>query len=569
MKVESNIRPVNIKQIQQQNNNNNNKITIKAQPKQNTQTTPSFTGGFDLFLRFLDTNQAWGANAVDLFCMVLPRTLTDFSRGPEAGTETLRREGMGTANHSMVGGYGTLAGLALATGINSLYGLKDKNDIKASSIFADAETMDLYGKIYDNRLKAAVNNPNANPLKESLNDLLSKYEALQPDGSWKKLDKEHIDAVTPILENEIKASTNKISKAGELQLKTKLVSALGAENNLRIIADEGQKPHSSRYTVDYIIENAYKLGKIFTKDKVQEAFINSSDIAQNAFLKAMKSMNVKRSLAGIGVASAFGISAQPLNMYLTKKKTGKSGFVGGGEEDKSVKFKALKTFVATLFGAGVLATIGNPKNLVKDLQFKGFTPTIKQFKFIYGITIMSRLLSSRNDNELRESTIKDSLGFASWLILGNFIQKLVALGLDKSLIKNGGQGAMNWIKNSVLMSRDEVLHSSLKEKVFDKAGKALSYKEMVKLADKATKKKLNVLAIAQLAGYAYSALALGAGIPKLNIYITNKLEAKKASKKAPEQADTQLANAKTDMLQDTNREFLSQKQFTGNKILAR
>ena len=42
-------------------------------------------------------------------------------------------------------------------------------------------------------------------------------------------------------------------------------------------------------------------------------------------------MNVKRSLIGIGIASAFGISAQPLNMYLTKLKTGKSGFVGGGE----------------------------------------------------------------------------------------------------------------------------------------------------------------------------------------------------------------------------------------------
>lgn len=88
-----------------------------------------------------------------------------------------------------------------------------------------------------------------------------------------------------------------------------------------------------------------------------------------------------------------------------------------------------------MFGSGVLATIGNPKNLVKDLQFKGFTPSIKQFKFIYGVTIMSRFLAARNDNELSESAIKDTLGFANWLILGNFVQKLVAQAFDKSLIK--------------------------------------------------------------------------------------------------------------------------------------
>lgn len=77
---------------------------------------------------------------------------------------------------------------------------------------------------------------------------------------------------------------------------------------------------------------------------------------------------------------------------------------------------------------------------------------------------MSRFLSARNDNELTESTIKDTLGFANWLILGNFVQKLVAQSLDKSLIKKDGNGVMKWITNSVLKSRDEILHSSLGQK---------------------------------------------------------------------------------------------------------
>lgn len=529
MKIENDFRQqLNIKQIQPKQN-----IKGFNPVQKNYQSNPNFTGGFDMFLRFLDTSPAWGACAVDLGCMVIPRTLTDFGRGTDAGMETMRREGMGTANHSMVGLYGTLAGLVLAAGINGAYKFGD-NDIKAGSIFADSETLDLHGKIYDSKLKAAVGKPEANPIREYLTDTLKRYEVRTDDGQWIKIKDADIEKTANIIENEIKANTNKFTKDGFATAKNILISSVGAENNFRIIAGKGEKVHSSRYTADYIVENLYKLGKVFTKDKVKEAFMAAGDGVENAFLKAIKSMNVKRSLIGVGIASAVGISAQPLNMYLTKKKTGKSGFVGGGKEDNSVGFKLRKALVAGLFGAGVLATIGNPKNLVKDLQFKGFTPTLKQFKFIYGVTIMSRFLSSRNDNELTESSIKDTLGFANWLILGNFVQKLVAQALDKSLIKRDGKGVINWIKNSVLKSRDEVLHNALGNKVF-KDGKALSYNEMLKLADKATKKKLNILTIAQLTGYAYSAIVLGRLIPKLNIYLTNRREAKEAAKAAAQQ----------------------------------
>lgn len=526
---------VDIKQLNTQTNPQLKGFTRKQYNNQPQTANPNFTGMSDLALRFLDTNQAWGACAVDLGCMVLPRTITDFSRGTDAGMETARREGMGTVNHSMVGVYGTLAGLALAAGINGMYQF-GKNDIKASDIFADSETLDLHGKIFNEKLKAASKDSNINPLREYLAETFKRYETLSPteNGKWIRLDDEAITKTVDIMEKEINGASKKISKEGLNNAKNTIISALGSENNFRIIAEQGEKNHTSRYTVDYILENAYKLGKVFSKEKVQDAFKNSADIAGNTFLKAMKSMNIKRSLIGIGIASAVGVSAQPLNIYLTKKKTGKSGFVGGGKEDNSAKFKIKKGLAALLFGSGVLATIGNPKNLVKDLQFKGFTPSIKQFKFIYGVTIMSRFLAARNDNELSESAIKDTLGFANWLILGNFVQKLVAQAFDKSLIKKDGEGALKWITNSVLKTRDEVLHASLGKKAF-KDGKALNYSEMLKLADKATKKKLRALNIAQIVGYAYSGIVLGCGIPRLNIYLTNRREAKKnAQHQAPE-----------------------------------
>ncbi len=65
----------------------------QQQNKQKDNT--KFTGAYEVAttaLRWLDTNQAWGANTVDLCSMVIPRTTVDFvNRGPEAGTETARR----------------------------------------------------------------------------------------------------------------------------------------------------------------------------------------------------------------------------------------------------------------------------------------------------------------------------------------------------------------------------------------------------------------------------------------------------------------------------------------------
>ena len=69
-------------------------INYQQNTNRNNNQQPSFNGLADSavqFLRFLDTNQAWGATAVDFSCMVAPRTITDFTRGPEAGVETMRR----------------------------------------------------------------------------------------------------------------------------------------------------------------------------------------------------------------------------------------------------------------------------------------------------------------------------------------------------------------------------------------------------------------------------------------------------------------------------------------------
>ena len=101
--------------------------------------------------------------------------------------------------------------------------------------------------------------------------------------------------------------------------------------------------------------------------------------------------------------------------------------------------------------------------------------------------------------------------------------------------------------NAQLKTRDEILIESLAENGISttkaKDGKivAKTFKEMLKDLDtlpenikKITKKRLGTLNKAQLAGYAFSGLVLGLGIPNLNIYITNKLDQKRKEKAAAE-----------------------------------
>ena len=183
------------------------------------------------------------------------------------------------------------------------------------------------------------------------------------------------------------------------------------------------------------------------------------------------------------------------------------------------------------------------------MSFNGKMPTINQLKGLYGLTIISRIFSTRDKDELRESLTKDTLGYVSWLILGDIVNKLVADGLDKSTInyransKNAGKFKRSF--NGSLKTRDEVLVETLANNGISTTktenGKVLnkSFNEMVKDLDKlpealkkTTKKRLRTLNIAQVAGYLTASLVLGLGIPNLNIYITNTLDKKRKAEQA-------------------------------------
>ncbi len=568
------------------------------QNKQKQQSQPRFTGAPEtaatLLLRFLDTNQAIGANSVDLCSMVIPRTVYDFhKRGADAGVETARRESMGTINHSLVGVYGTLGGMLVAAALNRRF----KNDnLRVDKLFADNATTDILARYRLNSLRKEPK-PEVSNVKSYLNEVFDNLKVYNPankdavDG-WVGIKGKERDLVIEKLEDLLKnGKKDQIDKDSLNYIKNLLVSSTGGEKQVKLeFFKDGKLEKKATNNLSTFIENLHNVSKVYMKKDIEEIFKNSVDIDSNAFVNALKSMNLKRSVIGLGIATAIGVSTQPINKYLTFKKTGQTGFVGveGREEDHSTKFKIMKTVAGILLAGAAISTITTkPSEFLSKIQFKGMLPTVDQLKLVYGMTIGSRLLAARDKDELRESAIKDSLGFLNLLVLGALVAKGSAKLLDKSkslitLKPNSGKGFVNWLKNSTLRNRDEVLLTELKAhgKEVIKDGKALTFKELMKLSEtlptdvqKSLKGKLRVLNLSQAIGYLYSGLVLGVGVPALNAHMTAKSDAKykaiaEAKKKAAgEQNQTAQAPATQQvsmqnftslqpMLQEQNKAFV-------------
>ena len=536
----------------------------KIQEKQN----PQFKGFGDGVLRFLATNQAIGANAVDVGFMVAPRTGTDFiERGPNAGFETLRREASGTTNHTLIGVYGGLSGAVIA----ALLGLNSQFGFKVNNLFTAPETLEILAENKSNQLKNNLSQ------LDYLKETLSNVKAFNPastnadkDG-FVKLSKETIDDVANLIDKSLKdkveyAKWEKKDASNGLKVITnKIIGDTGAESKITLTSKDGKI--ISNTNLKSLLEDIFKVSDSFNSEKIKEAFKeqikDNKSIKENLYIQKASKFMKTRSIMGFLIGSAIGMSIQPLNIYLTKKKTGSDGFVGveGRSKDNSTQFKLLKLGAGAGFLGLTMATLGTGfKGFMDKMAFKGFWPTINQLKGIYGLTIISRLLAARDKDELRESLTKDFLGYLSWLVLGDFVNKMVAEGLDKSVMNRtkdvADKNFFGRVFNSSLKTRDEILVETLSkngiETVKKDSDKTIikSYKELTKELEKlpeqiknVTKKRLKTLNRAQCAGYLFSGLVLGLGIPNLNIYITNKLDKKRKAQQAELQNQAQLAKA--------------------------
>ena len=520
---------------------------MKVQFNQQQNNHPKFGSGLDTTLRYLATNQAVGANGVDFCFMVSPRTASDMiKRGPAAGMETLRREIMGTINDSLIGCYGMAAGALLA------FSMK-KYGVSVGELFTAPETLNILAENKADQLKN--NKTQLDYIKTTLGNIKGYNPTAQgaDNEGFVKLSQETIDETAQILDNALNNKmTYKDWSKGRMTrevLMNKITESTGAQS--KYILESLDKKQKSVTDLKIFLNDMFLVSNSFNKDKVKTAFEkqvkSGKSVKGNAFINSLSKFMKNRALLGFAMAAAVGISVQPINMYLTKLKTGSDGFVGveGRTKDNSAKFKAIKAASSAGFFGMILATLkASPLKFMDKMAFKGGWPTIDQLKGVYGVTIISRIFSARDKDELREVLTKDTLGFLSWLVLGDIVNKLTADTFNKSTLnyKAGEKSKNPFVRTfrASLKTRDEILIETLAKNnistTVQKDGKttAKTFKEMLKDLDKLqpevkkmTRNRLHVLNAAQCAGYLFSGLVLGLGIPNLNIYITNKLDKKR------------------------------------------
>ena len=532
---------------------------IKQQNNPQAMQQVNFKSAADVTLRYLATNQAVGANLVDFSFMVAPRTINDgIKRGPAAGMETGRREIMGTINDSCVGLFGAAAGAAIAGSLTKKY------DTKVNKIFTAPDTLHI---LADNKSKQIKNNKTQiEYLKETLRNAKGyNPTAINSDAEgYVKLSDKTIDTISKYYDELLnkKADFNKWTESkadkSRMVMMNEIIADTGAGSDF--ILESADKKIVSKTSLKSLLNDIFIVSDSFNGEKVKKAFEeqigSAKSVKENSFIKGLDKFMKTRAGMGFATSCAIGLSVQPINMYLTKLKTGNDGFVGveGRSKDSSAGFFGLKAFSSVAFFSMVLSTLNmnplkfTPRKFMDKMSFSGKMPTINQLKGIYGITIISRIFSARDTDELREVLTKDTLGYLSWLVLGDFVNRMTASAFDSDKcrvinVKKGTEKS-NYFKKMFyanLKTRDEILVQTLAQQgvktTKEENGKVLakSFKELMKdlngLKDeaikKATKKRLRALNWAQISGYAFSGLVLGLGIPNLNIYITNKLDKKR------------------------------------------
>jgi len=548
--------------VSNQHKNNCQKPSMKLGQDASLQ----FKGGVSSAFKFLADEPVWGLTGVDLGSMVFPRTITDLKhRGAQAGFETGFREGESSLNNALIGCYGVLAGSMIASGINKKHG------IKANEIFASDEAIDVFSA------KWKQHNGNVDAYTKDIVDNIKAYNpnsTLADSKGFVSIPDTHKQGIIEDLKHIATGDTASMKNRWDGtkdRLIGRIVEATGIENALKL--ENGVKSTSS--TTKTMMENFYTLTKSFKSEKVGNNLDN--------LVKDYKHFGKMRTILGISTALLIAMTAQPLNVYMSKKRTGTDGFVGveGRKKDDSTKFKVMKGIAAAAMGVMTLGYLGAltknplkiPAKFIEKNQYKGKNPTMNMFKSVYGFAIASRMLVARDKDELREVCTKDVLGFFNWLMLGSVVNKIIlnkfqakgANMLRKApagtnegfLYKHAGprmRKAMDLLSSSIASHTEVVIDGLKKERPDIKSivkpnGKPMKFNEMVKLLPKngATRKNLRLLNLAQLGGYLYSGLVLGIGIPRLNIAVTNHLDKKRKAQMAKQQ---QVSPVKIDFLKE-------------------
>ena len=459
----------------------------------NTLNFNAAMGGLSKALYTLSNNDMLNASFVDVFAMDTPRTIVETkNRGKQAGIEMGFREYTGTF-------IAEFSAALFAVIASKFIAKKLTPDVKVNSgSWITNNGLDVFSDIYNKSDKTP---------KSYVENILNSMSGLKGKKTnvFSKIDKDKTKSIVEKLTNLITDNTidKKESKKVLNQVQDEIINLLGADNNITI---KGVNNKSVSSNLSHALRDIVDSGK--------NIFFGVNKQNPNKIVSKLKSMNNMRIGIAIPLSMGLAITNQYLNRYLTKRRTGIDNFVGENNYESNVAFKKEKKkekglWWKKLLSAGIFVLmlskvmgVKKPADFIKKLEFDGPVTSGNTIKTVYGTLILGRIFASKDSTELRETNVRDYLGFLNWLVLGGFVAKGVGQMLDPKQeklfnISNKGKGIKHWLKDVSLKSQKEILAHGGN-----------------------VKSNLRKLNFAQMSGIAYSTIMLGVLLPKLNIWMT-------------------------------------------------
>lgn len=495
-------------------------VDIKDTPKGTVmRQNPAFQGLGDAAVKLIqqcERQPMVNVSVLDLSTAIVPRSIVETCAGSKkkdengndirefnvyAGMEAFRRESSGLIVNCLIPSFIVMG----AASILQKPIMKGFGKANIANLWANEESL----KIVPNYLINASGKGSQkleNAIKAFLNDL-SGVDG-EAHKAFKDCKRVQIGAKQIAKSTMLKNPKKLFNKGYETIIKASRMS-----ENLML---KDRKGYLSKNLKGYL-EDFVNIHKAFEKEGIK-----TSEQASKYVSKAIKLVNAK-SIAGLGVIIPLAISMQPINRWITRKMSGKTGApiyndFADRKEDKVLSPKEKRELLAQKFisigsmlGVTGLSMFMDRPVLKNIFQFKGLFPTMDQARIISTATFASRMAASEDRNELREATVRDIATFSSFYFLGDYVAKGIATLIQKfkkdvHLIntlqeckKNANpiEKFWHWAKHTALKSSDELLN------VRDKRFRTLC----------------------QIGNMAFSLLALGVFIPLYTRTQTNKKHA--------------------------------------------
>lgn len=489
----------------------------------NRQNQPQFKGGIGeaalaaatSAIQICEQNPMVNVAVLDLATAIVPRTIVESETNPHAGFEAFRRESSGLIINCMIPGL-IVAGIAKAIS-GTMMGQKTG----MSGCWANEDTINLVTKYWKEAPDDAV-------IGKEGKELFAKGEKAKAYRTIENILKETkgadgknmVDFKNFDFEKSITTYTKNVfetvPKKDLGDAYKNIVDQTKAAEHIKI------KGHVDKKTGKIIDEYfTQSLGDVLGNATkiIKETASNKFSSLEDFTARSNKLVTAK-SLGGLAVIIPLALAAQPVNRWITEKTSGKKGapiYKDFGQtqtkeltsKEKAGLFTQKIISVSAMVGVAMLSIMKKPdmKMLKNITQFKGIFPSMDQARIISTATFASRMMASEDKNDLREATVRDIATFSAFYFLGDYVAKGIASVIQKftktSLINDlaplkGDENILkkigHWTKNTALKSSDEI--TSVRGK--------------------------QMRALCQIGNIAFSLVALGILIPKINRNKTNK-----------------------------------------------